>query len=253
MALEGQIEKTVKTHLGGSMNCRDLKDLMVMGIYGTLTESQKKELQDHLDGCSQCARIVEKTEQFRPLLKNNDEIPRPDYEKSWQVISQRLKKRSVSSARVPYTRWALAGAFCIIFVLGIITGRKLFLRGNDDTSSVLSSFLQSDRPLQSYLETLELVRINFMNRNSIDQEEGMMNMEDRILTEMRDQTRLLKQMMMRRNQTEIMKILDEIDFLLIGISNLRPEDQDAAQQLQTLIREKSQILKLRQFTDQTSI
>jgi hypothetical protein len=154
---------------------------------------------------------------------------------------------------VPYTRWALAGAFCIIFVLGIITGRKLFLRGNDDTSSVLSSFLQSDRPLQSYLETLELVRINFMNRNSIDQEEGMMNMEDRILTEMRDQTRLLKQMMMRRNQTEIMKILDEIDFLLIGISNLRPEDQDAAQQLQTLIREKSQILKLRQFTDQTSI
>jgi hypothetical protein len=75
------------------MNCEESKNLMTVSVFGKLTSSEKTRLKAHLRECSRCARINEKVGKLSHLLDKKEDIPLPDKEKSWQIISGKVLKR----------------------------------------------------------------------------------------------------------------------------------------------------------------
>jgi hypothetical protein len=78
------------------MNCEDSKNLMTISVYGKLTPSEKTQLETHLRECARCASIYEKAGKLSHLLNEKEDIPLPDKEKSWQIISTKAVKRKES-------------------------------------------------------------------------------------------------------------------------------------------------------------
>ena len=70
------------------MNCKDFTNLMIINIYGKLTSEEKSDLTYHLKECSDCSSKFESIKTHENLLDNN-EFPKPDWEKSWQIIGKR--------------------------------------------------------------------------------------------------------------------------------------------------------------------
>ena len=78
------------------MNCEESKNLMTVSVFGKLTPSEKTQLEAHLRECSRCARINEKVGKLSHPLNEKEDIPLPDKEKSWQIISAKVLKRKGS-------------------------------------------------------------------------------------------------------------------------------------------------------------
>jgi hypothetical protein len=71
------------------MNCEESKNMITISLYGKLTPSETAQLERHLRECPRCAGIHEKSAEWSHLFNEKDDIPLPDKEKSWQIISDR--------------------------------------------------------------------------------------------------------------------------------------------------------------------
>jgi predicted anti-sigma-YlaC factor YlaD len=77
----------------GKMNCDECKDLITISVYGKLAPETLTQLQAHLRECSGCATMYERSEKLSDLNNQKDNIPLPDKEKSWQIISAKALKK----------------------------------------------------------------------------------------------------------------------------------------------------------------
>ena len=75
------------------MNCKECKDLITISVYGELTPEAQTQLNAHLRDCSGCASIHERSEKLKDLNNQQDNIPLPDKEKSWQIVSAKALKK----------------------------------------------------------------------------------------------------------------------------------------------------------------
>lgn len=75
------------------MNCEESRNLITVSVYGKLTPSEKAQLEAHLRECSRCASIYERSGKLSNLFNEKEDIPLPDKEKSWQIISAKAVKR----------------------------------------------------------------------------------------------------------------------------------------------------------------
>ena len=76
------------------MNCEEYKNLITIGVFGKLTHEELTQLKSHLRTCKKCATVYEKVDTLSDLSNQNETIPLPDKEKSWQIISAKaIKKR----------------------------------------------------------------------------------------------------------------------------------------------------------------
>jgi hypothetical protein len=75
------------------MNCEESKNMIAISLYGKLTPTETAQLERHLRECPRCAGIQEKSAQWSQLFDEKNDLPLPDKEKSWQIISDRAFKR----------------------------------------------------------------------------------------------------------------------------------------------------------------
>jgi hypothetical protein len=77
----------------GKMNCDEYKNLITISVFGELTPEELTLLKAHLRDCSRCATIYERSEKLSDLSDQKENIPIPDKEKSWQIISAKALKK----------------------------------------------------------------------------------------------------------------------------------------------------------------
>lgn len=223
------------------MNCKKAKDLIAIGIFGKLTPEQRGELDDHIKDCPECARLAEKS---APLLdrRREEEAPPPDLEKSWRVISARTLERRRPLVIKPVRKWAFAAAFLLmVFILGYFAGKMVLSDGKKLQSS--SSAIPS---LTVYADNLRPVLINFVNSREEATPE-IRELESRIISDMLRQTRMLKDLAARAGDRERLELLQDLEFILISMNNLQPDDRESARHLARMIRDKDISLKLREL------
>ena len=75
------------------MNCDECKNLITVSVYGTLSPGEKTRLKAHLRDCPKCAEIYERSGKLNHTFNEKDDIPLPDKEKSWQIISAKALGR----------------------------------------------------------------------------------------------------------------------------------------------------------------
>ena len=229
------------------MNCEKCKNLITVSVYGKLTPQEKGQMEEHLRVCSECARIHEKSTQLSSLFEDKEEIPLPDKEKSWQIISDKaIQRKNGWTVFFPYKKWAFAAsALVVVFVLGFLIGKQLFFPGPGKTSPESIALQVYESPIQRYTEELEPILINFMNRTDAQKQEEMSDIEKLVIKDMLIQTKLLKHLVSQRDDPYLQHLIEDVEFILIGISNLKPQDQDSAKYLTRLIRENEIKFKLK--------
>jgi hypothetical protein len=233
--------------MGGTMNCEKCKNLITVSVYGKLTPQEKSQMEEHLRVCSKCARIHEKSTQLSSLFEDEEKILLPDKEKSWEIISSKAVQRKSSwTIFFPYKKWAFAAsALVVVFVLGFLIGKQLFFPGPGKTSPESIALKGYESPIQRYTEELEPILINFMNRTDAQKQEEMSDIEKLVIKDMLIQTKLLKHFVSQRDDPYLQHLIEDLEFILIGISNLKPQDQDSAKYLTRLIRENEIKFKLK--------
>jgi len=106
------------------MNCEESKNLITVSVYGKLTPSEKAQLEIHLRECPSCARKHEKAVKMSHLINDQQDIPLPDKEKSWQIISAKaLQKKSRWLERLVPKRPAFQLSYALLLlVVGFAAG-----------------------------------------------------------------------------------------------------------------------------------
>ena len=119
----------------GKMNCEECKDLITISVYGELSAESLSQLKAHLRDCPGCATIYERSEKLSNLNNQKDNIPLPDKEKSWQIISAKaLKKKRGGFERFALQKPVFQYAFVLLLlVVGFSAGyffRSAGLKGS---------------------------------------------------------------------------------------------------------------------------
>jgi len=238
------------------MNCEECKNLITMSVFGKLMPSEKKRLEEHLRACPGCSKIHAKSAQLSSLFEDKENIPLPNKEKSWQIIrSQTLPKRKKWKDVFSYKKLALVSSGLLaVFVLGFLAGKLFFFE--PPFPGLPGSFASQgyDMPVEQYAENLELILVSFMNRTDARKQDQISDLEKKVIEDMLLQTRLLKYLVAERNDPYLQQLLEDLELILVGISNLRPQDQDSAAQLARTIRENELKFKVKTLlTSKTTI
>lgn len=218
---------------------------MIKKTYGKMTQEEASELTAHLRECSSCARIHEKIEPLEPLFSDEQKIPLPDWEQSWKYIASRsLAKKKTRFFPASFPRWAYAAAaLALVFGLGFLAGRRLL--NSPESALPVAAVAGPQSPFVSYAENLEPLLVGFLNQGDQPVPEEFLLLEKALLSDMLQQTRLLKRLALNQDQDHLQEMLDDLEFILIGISNLKPQDLAAAERLKAMIREKELKFRLK--------
>jgi hypothetical protein len=229
------------------MNCKETKNLIVIGVYGRLTSAQRDELEEHISTCETCARLYEKSAPLMDLQPDGREITSlPDPENSWEVISSRTLGRSRLFSFTPVPKWAVAVcSLLIVFALGYLAGRRILGRSPQVLFAAATD--PYDVSFVTYANNLKPVLVNFLNRDGVETPEKFRDLESRIIGDMLNQTRLLKGLAERGGDAGMLELLQDLEFILTAMSNVKPENRDVAVHLTRLIKEKQVPLRLQEF------
>lgn len=225
------------------MTCDEARTLVTIGAFGTLDDSDRQTLDEHLHGCPACARAAERTAGVRGALDVPEDLPLPNWERSWEVIASRSLDRAPRFWMGPAFRgWAAAAAAIVVFVLGLLAGRGLPLRSRPapadqpaDAGTVASS-LDAPSPLQRYAESLEPVLVSFADRGAAAPSPEAAEARRRLLRSMIEDTRALRKLAAQAGDAELEELFGEMEPLLMSIANLRPGDRSSIELLNRVIR-----------------
>ncbi|MDH5384722.1 MAG: zf-HC2 domain-containing protein [Candidatus Aminicenantes bacterium] len=238
------------------MNCEECKNLITVSVFGKLTSSEKTLLEEHLRACPGCSRIYEKSVQLSSLSEGKDDIPLPNKEKSWQIIrAKTLPKRGRWKDVFSYKKLAfVTSAVLAVFILGFLAGKLFFFQ--PPAPGQPESFARQgyEMPVERYAENLELILVSFMNRTDAQKQDQISDLEKKVIEDMLLQTKLLKYLVAERGDLYLQQLLEDLELILVGISNLRPQDQDSAVQLARIIRDNELKFKVKTLlTSKTTI
>ena len=222
------------------MNCHEFEGVLITQIYGKPIPSQTDNLISHMKACPACAKQYEQIIHSRNQFEKRDDVHIQDWEKSWCKIADRsLKKKPVRPFYIPSPKFAIAAAaLVIVFVIGFFVGKNYFFKNSDEYLFLSEEDHRYTSPFLSYARSVELTLINFMNLNDQHSEEEILAFEEKITSNILIQTRLLQQLISQRDDPYMRDLLEDLEFILVSISNLRPGDKDAAEQLKKFIRKK---------------
>jgi hypothetical protein len=228
------------------MNCQQAKDAMTVAVYGKSTEEEKAALKEHLSGCPECGRRWEQTASLREQPQPIPAVPLPDPDRSWAVISEHLSKRRIRPYRGQQWRWATAAAvLVIVFAAGLFFGRRVFLVPS--LSKMPQPLTLSEASLESYADYLQPVLINFVNRDREENSRSLKKLEQSIVSDLLDRTRVLKSLLKEDGSPVLQELLQDLEFILTAMDNLEPGDGETARHLAGMIRNEQVPLRLHQL------
>ncbi len=219
---------------------------MIVAVFGTLKEEDKTALKEHVSRCRKCAQCWEQTRDLRKQTDRIPSFPLPDPDRSWTVICDHLSKRRRLPGRRQNWLWApAAAALLVVFIAGFFFGRRLFLAPS--AALMQSTPDLSEVSFQSYADFLQPVLVDFLNRDGVRNPESVRGLEQRIVSDLLDRTRLLKSLIPEDGSPPLRELLQDLELILTAMDNLEPGDRDTARHLVGLIREKDVSLRLQRL------
>ena len=232
------------------MNCEEFKNQTLINMFGKQTPEQEIDFERHLQGCSNCAKIYSRMKSFSGLFEGEKEAPLPHWGKSWRIISERtFKKKKFSFEFTPQHKMVFAvAASAIIFLFGIFVGKQFFIKTPEIPIFKTSALNVEASPLTAYAESLELVLINFRNQKIDHSKNDYAKLQQKLISEMLAQTEILKYIYSQENNDQLVSLFEDIELILLNISNLRPGEKDMVVQLNKIIQRKAIVIQLQQFS-----
>jgi hypothetical protein len=232
------------------INCEDFKGIVVDALYNydQLSEENKRLFHAHLTTCPGCAGEYE---EMAAVLGVMDQRQRPEMgEEVWDSYMLRLQEKLEEAEEkekkkiwswlkkwwenfsfdIQRFRWVLyPAAALLLVVLGIAIGRYLYLppvpgKGEELISGTLSSERKISPVVLEHFETLRPLLIDCANYNAREAGSGeeFVLIDKKPLKKLAWQNLLLKRIAARGNDVVLTQLLEELEMILLEISNAEP-------------------------------
>lgn len=144
------------------MNCDECKNLITLSVYGKLSPEEKAHLETHLLECSRCANIYERSTKLSNLISEQNDIPLPDKEKSWQIISaEALGRKGGWFGRFVPQKPAFQFTYALLLlVVGLTAG--YFIRSYSHSKSEIAQLRQE------VLQVREIAAASLLRQESLN-------------------------------------------------------------------------------------
>lgn len=237
-------------------NCKSKKiaEQMVLYLYDELNEEEKRQLEKHVHHCRSCAEEFNKLKENFSLVTRASEtlrVPDFDWNKSWWVIRSSIRKKSRKERPfLPVSGWALKlAAAVIIFLIGIFAGKILFFPGQapqvpEVTRSADDSFYLASM-YREYFEDVKTTIMEYANYRVEDKESSLLLFEKGRVKGLLSRSRLLKSYIKGDEYAVLKQLLDELEMILIEISNLTANNPEYLLFIKELLKEKEIIFKMK--------
>ena len=241
------------------INCKDFKEIVVDALYSCdqLSEQDKRLFHAHLTTCPACA---EEYEEMVGVLALMDQRQKPEMgEEYWDSYYPRLLEKIKESEEkeknkiknkiwlwvkkwwenfrfdVQRLRWVLyPAAAMLLVVIGIVIGRYVYLpsvpgEGEELIGSALSSQSKISPVVAEHFETLRPMLIDCANYNAREAGAGedLVLIDKKTLKELALQNLLLKRIAARGNDVVLTRLLEELELILLELSNGEPGESDS--------------------------
>jgi hypothetical protein len=123
------------------MKHKEFSEMMILSLYGELSDEQDARLRGHLSSCSECSNELETLENLHSALsEESSEIPEYLLWQARDALFQRLRRETDKSPdRRPWTgllggtmlNWATAGASMALVLVGFLLGYLTFAGRSD--------------------------------------------------------------------------------------------------------------------------
>jgi len=230
------------------MRCKKFKEIIILDLYGELSEEEKSDLESHLQECAECSRDLEFTRKVFQAVEYSKkaEIPEANWNKAWQGISSAFEekpKRQLSLLLFP--KWAYAAAAMVfVFALGIIIGSLWFPGLQKGPLPQKAPLVSMDQSLRQHFESLKPVLVEYANYSPAEERNGTIPIDKDILESLLLQNYLLKRAMAKRNNSSLEELLDDVDLILRDIANLRNGDKPTLSLIKDTINQRDILFKM---------
>jgi len=241
------------------MKCKKYREQIVLYLYGELTDREKTELEDHIEGCTECAKDLAYTRELFQILDDTkvESVPEADWDKCWKAIHIDITEKQTK--RQPkklfhFPGWVYAGASLIlIFVLGIAIGR-FWLPSRSPTAvadvATVSRGLGPDvtpdyvhQSLNDHFENLKPLLVEYANFTNEGNGKETVTLNKEALENLLIQNYLLKKIVAESNPSA-QEILEDLDLVLREIKNQKSDDTTASSLIKDLIHERDILFKM---------
>jgi len=157
------------------MKCRKAEKLIRRSIDGSLSDREKKELQNHTDSCPACRESREEYAGLFDVLKTMESPgPKPYF---WQRLQPRLKERQALNPWSIWKRWGIRAVSLSLLVLILVLLFTLFVpEGQDKLQPSEALLLQNTNPFHKASNLLDQDKTEDKNMMlifaSLDEEDG---------------------------------------------------------------------------------
>ena len=227
------------------MKCKKIEELVFVYQDGQLTEPEKAEFERHLHACPACSARLEEIRKIGSLVQAAAApVPGADFDKSWRKIAAAIKpapRRQFSLFRAP--GWVLLTAgFLAFFILGVGVARLYFFPARTETAApVATPFIYST---QDYFATLQPILSEFSNAPGQNGSDTIDRARVRLLL---NNLQLLRLRAKRNRDSALLRLLDDIELVLLEIAHLDRSDTEKTRLVGILIHEKGIPMKMKVF------
>jgi hypothetical protein len=242
------------------MNCKDIRQAIILDHYGELSAGEKTGLEEHLRTCPDCSADREETRRVLDLVtaQGTVEVPAFEPEQAWRAIRAGLRvaapRRRTSFA--PGLRWGLAGAgVALILVAGVLIGRfglkpspgpapvnsKMAAIPAGNPTALPASNLQPS--LATHLDDLRPILLDIANSAANGSSGGAVTVDERLLRALMLQNILLRRAL-NGNDPAATELLDDLDLVLKEIVNAKSPGGATPAQVKGLIQDRSILLRM---------
>jgi hypothetical protein len=229
-----------------NMKCKKIKDLLFAYQDGQLAELEKEEFERHLRACPACSARLEEMRKIDGRLQAAAApvLPDADFDKSWRKINAAIRpapRRQFSFFPAP--RWAmLTMGFLAFFVLGIVVARLYFSPARTEiTAPAAAPFLYS---AGDYFAALQPVFSEYSNAAGPSSSDTADPAQVRLLL---NNLQLLRLRAEKNKDTALLRLLNDIELVLLEIVHLDRSNPENARLVGVLIQEKGIAMKMKVF------
>jgi hypothetical protein len=229
------------------MNCETFQELLIERICGQLPAGREDALQQHARGCADCAVALERSLDIQNAFDPGENIPMPDFDESWRSIQARTQAKKWRWPELfPGRRFAMAAAaVAVVFVIGVFAGRSVF--SPEPEPDTAGPGYQGMASIAAYTQSLEPLLVDFANHGGKPVDDDLAKLTRKVTADMLAQTRMLKRAAARSGDEQLYILLDDIELVLISMSNLGGQNGEVAAQLLERIRNKSLLNRIKQM------
>ena len=226
------------------MKCEEAKTLFIEAYYRELDADRRKEFEEHLRLCADCAKAYNSMLQTLSLM---DKRNQPDSEKVnsttyWETVKTTIEKgenggelharkgKTVFLHPAIRSSWVYGIAAAVLIALGVFLGRTLFtplpqiaMQANAGNPRIADSTAiaqrEVDREVVSYLDRSKVLLQGIVNAPPEISSEGSLPHQQQLSRDLIQQANYLKTALKEPDQENMRKLIGDLEVVLMQLAN----------------------------------